>query len=81
MTAEFLRPITFKDVVDLFCNVMSVLFPRVKWIDLVGRAETLKPWKAPFKYYPKMSESWFAETDDIFINHEGLFGNQEGMIT
>ena len=26
-------------------------------------------------------ESWLAETEGIFLNHEGTFGNQEGMIT
>ena len=29
----------------------------------------------------KIIECRFAETEDIFLNHEGTFGNQEGTIT
>ena len=29
----------------------------------------------------KITESWLAEKEGIFLNHEGTFGNQEGMIT
>ena len=29
----------------------------------------------------KISEGWLAETEGIFNNHGGTFGNQEGMIT
>ena len=29
----------------------------------------------------KITECWLAETEGIFLNHKGTFGNQEGMIT
>ena len=29
----------------------------------------------------KISECWLAETEGIFLNQEGTFGNQEGMVT
>ena len=64
---------------------MSVLIPRLWWIDLVGRVETMKPWYARFKCYHmrgKITEYWLTETEDIFcfLNNEGTSSNQEGMI-
>ena len=29
----------------------------------------------------KITERWLAEKEGIFLNHEGTFGNQQGMIT
>ena len=29
----------------------------------------------------KITECWLAETEDIFLNQEGTFGNQKSMIT
>ena len=29
----------------------------------------------------KITECWLAKTEGIFLNHEGTFGNQQGMLT
>ena len=65
---------------------MSVFIPRLWWIDLVGRVETMKPWHARFKcchMRGKITEYWLTETEDIFcfLDNEGTSSNQEGMIT
>ena len=62
-----------------------MLIPRLWWIDLVGRVETMKPWLARFKcchMRGKITEYWLTETEDIFcfLNNEGTSSNQEGMI-
>ena len=64
---------------------MSVFIPRLWWIDLVGRIETMKPWHARFKCCHmrcKITECWLTETADIFVflKNEGTSGNQEGVI-
>ena len=49
---------------------MSVFIPRLWWIDLVGRVETMKPWYARFKCYHmrgEITEYWLTETEDIFF--------------